>query len=213
VRIGLGAALALVLLAAIPFAWTRIAAAGQLYDETELTATADVALVLGAQVTPDGLRPMPFLKGRLDTAADLVRTGHAKVILVSGDGQRSAHNETKVMAEYLVSAGISPSRIVTDPAGLDTYDSCWRAKQVYGLSRALVVTQPYHLARAVALCRHLGIDAIGVGARCDCSAVNLVRNTVRDYFACTKAALDAWRDRGPAIVDPPSDAVARALSI
>ena len=71
------------------------------------------------------------------------------------------------------------------------------------MTKALVVTQPYHLARAVALCRHLGLDADGVGARCDgCLSLNLMRNWTRDYFACSKAALEAYRAARPR--SPPS---------
>ena len=107
---------------------------------------------------------------------------------------------------------MDPRRIVTDPDGLDTYDSCVRARQVYGVTRALVVTQPYHLARAVALCRRVGIDADGVGARCDCVPLNVARNAARDYLATSKAAWDLWRGRPPAVGSPPSDEVDRALA-
>jgi vancomycin permeability regulator SanA len=218
IRLLLVVGMVVVALAAIPFGWTRVEAAGHLYDEADLTSTAapsaDVVIVLGAQVAPGGTQPMPFLRGRLDTAADLVRNGHAKVILVSGDATGGSGDETTVMAGYLTDeSGIDPARVVIDPYGLDTYDSCLRAKEVYGVARALVVTQPYHLARAVALCRHVGIDADGVGARCDgCVRLNLVRNSVRDYFACSKAALDAVRNRPPAVPSPPSTALTEALS-
>jgi vancomycin permeability regulator SanA len=118
------------------------------------------------------------------------------------------------MAAYLVGdLGVDPRRVVVDPDGLDTYDSCRRARTVYGVSRALVVTQAYHLSRAVALCRDAGISADGVRAGCaGCRTITLVRNTARDYAACTKAAFDALVDRAPGVVSPPSRAVADALS-
>jgi vancomycin permeability regulator SanA len=205
-------------LAAWPYAWTQIAAKGHLYDEADLSGgggpRADVVLVLGSQVAPGGTEPMPFLRGRLDTAAALVSGGHAKVILVSGDAAGSSGDETTVMRSYLTDhAGVDPSRVLIDPYGLDTYDSCARANQVFGVNKALVVTQPYHLARAVALCRHLGIDADGVGARCDgCLSLNLMRNWTRDYFACSKAALEAYQDRPPAVISEPSSAVLDAVA-
>lgn len=214
-RIGLIAALIVTALAAIPFGWTRVSAAGHLYAESDPELpSADVVLVLGAQVAPDGSQPMPFLRGRLDTAAALVRGGHGKVILVSGDGNGGSGNETTVMTNYLTtSGGIDPKRVVADPYGLDTHDSCVRAKRVYGVERALVVTQPYHLARAVALCRDAGLDADGVGARCDgCVSLNLARNSVRDYFACTKAALDAFHNREPGVTSDPTSAVRDAVA-
>lgn len=170
-------------------------------------------MVLGAQVAPGGAGPLQYLRGRLDTAAALLRAGRARVILVSGDGRGASGDETAVMTAYLTGpAGIPANRVVADPYGLDTYDSCVRARRVFGVTRLLVVTQGYHLPRAVTLCRHAGIDTDGVIARCDrCNPVNLPRNYVRDYFACTKAALDAWRNRKPAVSSPPSDAVRAAL--
>jgi vancomycin permeability regulator SanA len=216
VRLGLLTALGVTLVAAVPYGWTQSAAAGHLYAESQLSPAggprADVLLVLGSQVAPGGTEPMPFLKGRLDTAASLARSGYAKVVLVSGDAGGGSGDETAVMASYLVRSGVDPGRIVTDPYGLDTYDSCVRANRVYGVTRALVVTQPYHLARAVALCRHAGIDADGVGARCDGCGLNVVRNALRDYLACTKVAVDVLRDRDPVVVSPPSRAVADALA-
>ena len=213
VRIGLYAALVVVAVAAIPFAWTRAVAGGHLYDEAD-APEAEVALVLGAQVAPNGTAPMPFLRGRLDTAAWLVEHGRARVLLVSGDATGGSGNETAVMTSYLTgSRGVDAARVVADPYGRDTYDSCRRARDVYGVTRALIVTQSYHLARAVALCRHVGIDADGVAARCDgCLSLNLVRNAARDYFACTKASFDALRDRPPAVPSPPDGAVTAALA-
>jgi vancomycin permeability regulator SanA len=208
---------ALVVLSALPFAWVHIDAAGPMLNESDLAGGKglheDVAMVLGAQVEPDGVTPRPYLKGRLDTAAQLYRDGNVRVILVSGDGDGTSGDETQVMTRYLVAHGVDPARIVTDPYGLDTYDSCRRAHDVYGLRRMLVVTQPYHLPRAVALCRSMGIDATGVGARCDgCDLFQLAYNATRDYFAASKAALDLIRGRPPAMTSPPSTAITQALA-
>ena len=117
------------------------------------------------------------------------------------------------MARYLTGLGVDPRRIVADPHGLDTYDTCVRARDVYGVTRALVVTQSYHLSRAVALCRHVGVEAEGVAARCDgCATTLLLGKAVRDYFACVKAAWDAVRNRPPAVTSPPDPAVRDALA-
>jgi vancomycin permeability regulator SanA len=187
-------------LAAAPFAWTRIAAGGHLYEVAD-APDADVVIVFGAQVAPGGTRPMPFLAGRLRTGAELVHAGKAKTILVSGDANGGSGNETSVMRDYLTSElGIDPARVMIDPYGLDSYDTCARAVRVYGVRRALLVTQSYHLARAVTLCRQLGMDADGVAAGCaDCKRTTLVANTVRDFFACSKAALDVISGRDPKI--------------
>ncbi|WP_233558908.1 SanA/YdcF family protein [Micromonospora radicis] len=106
-----------------------------------------------------------------------------------------------------------PVRVVADPHGLDTYDSCLRAREVYGVERALIVTQSYHLSRAVTLCRQLGIDAVGVPARCSgCGTGLLAEKAVRDYFASGKAAWDAIRRRPPAVDSPTHSGVSDALA-
>lgn len=217
VRVAVVAVLALIVAAAGPFIWVRVAAAGHIYTEADLAGAggprADVVIVLGGQVAPDRTRPYNFLQGRLDTAAALVTAGRARVILVSGDANGRSGNETTVMRDYLASIGVDPDRVVEDPYGLDTYDTCVRARDVYGITTALIVTQGHHVARAVALCRQAGIDADGVVAGCpDCRWSTQAQNWVRDYFAATKAAWDAWRDRRPAVESPPSTEVADALT-
>src|SRR4051812_7645315 len=200
------------LLLSAPWMWTVLAAAGHRHDAAGAPA-ADVVLVLGTTVAPDG-RPENRLAGRLATAAELLRTGRARVVLVSGDGGGDSGDETAAMTSYLTGPlGVDPARVVADPSGLDTYDSCARARDVYGVRRALVVTQAYHLSRAVALCRTLGIDTEGVTARCDgCGTTLLAEKAVRDYFAAIKAARDAISHRDPLVTSPRSPAVTDALS-
>ncbi|WP_091643494.1 SanA/YdcF family protein [Micromonospora pallida] len=207
-----GVGVVALLLASAPWLWTTISAQGHLYDASD-APTADVVVVLGTAVAQDGREPGARLSGRLQTAAELVRDGRARVVLVSGDGGGTSGDETSVMTAYLTERlGVDPRRVVADPHGLDTYDSCVRVREVYGVTRVLVVTQSYHLARAVTLCRHVGLDADGVAARCDdCSATLLVGKTVRDYFASGKAAWDAVRRRPPAVVSPADPGVRDAL--
>jgi vancomycin permeability regulator SanA len=122
-----------------------------------------VALVLGKLVYPDGT-PSPLLRARLELAGKLYRAGKVQALLVSGDGgSRPGYDEVAVMRRWLIEHGVPARRIVPDPAGFDTYASCARARSVFGVGRAIVVTNSYHLPRAVALCRHSGIDAFGVG--------------------------------------------------
>ncbi|MEU7840664.1 ElyC/SanA/YdcF family protein [Micromonospora sp. NPDC049114] len=203
----------LLVLSSVPWLWTTFGAHGHTYGEADAPA-ADVVIVLGTAVTADGRQPGERLAGRLETAAELVRTGRARVVLVSGDGGGTSGDEPTVMTAYLTETlGVDPRRVVADPFGLDTYDSCIRAKDVYGVQRALVVTQSYHLSRAVTLCRHLGLDVDGVTARCDgCGPGLLARKAVRDYFASGKAAWDAVRGRPPAVRSSVSPAVRDALS-
>ena len=200
------------LLASVPWMWTTGAAYRHLHSADD-APQADVVIVLGTEVAADRRQPGVRLAGRLETAAALVNSGRARAILVSGDGGGDSGDEPTVMTAYLTEQlGIDGQRVVADPFGLDTYDSCARAREVYGITRALVVTQSDHLSRAVTLCRHLGIDADGVTARCaDCSAFLLASKAVRDYLASGKAAWDAVRRRPPAVRSPQDPGIQDAL--
>jgi len=203
--------LVVLVFASAPWLWTMLAARGHVYAEAD-APTADVVIVLGTEVAADRQRPGDRLAGRLETAAELVTSGRAKVVLVSGDGGGASGDEPAVMTTYLAERGVDPGRVVADPFGLDTYDTCARAREVYGVERALIVTQSYHLSRAVTLCRHLGLDVDGVVARCDaCGAALLAEKSVRDYFASGKAAWDAVRSRPPAVRSPADPAIQEAL--
>ncbi|MFR9776750.1 vancomycin high temperature exclusion protein [Micromonospora sp. MS34] len=177
-------------------AWIRGAADGHLFTETDVPA-APVALVLGTKVSADGT-PSPFLTGRLEIAQRLFDAGKVRAILVSGDNMNADYNEPDAMRRWLVDRGVPGDKVVLDYAGFDTYDSCARAKRIFGVDRATVVTQSFHLPRAVSLCRHLGIDANGVG---DDTARRYAQrwwiSSTREYGACVKAAVDVLSGRDP----------------
>ncbi|AXE39796.1 hypothetical protein JS278_02659 [Acidipropionibacterium virtanenii] len=122
----------------------------------EQTPSRDVAIVFGAAVLPDGT-PSNYLRGRLDVAADLYESGRVRAILVSGDNSTHNYNEPDNMKRYLVdSRGVPTAKVVTDYAGFDTYDTCVRARRIFGVTSAALVTQDYHLTRALATCRMTG---------------------------------------------------------
>ncbi|WFE99879.1 ElyC/SanA/YdcF family protein [Micromonospora sp. WMMD964] len=177
--------------------WVRDTADGHLYREADVP-TAPVALVLGTKVDADGT-PSPVLAARLEIARRLFDAGRVSAILVSGDNMNADYNEPEAMQGWLVDRGVPARKVVLDYAGFDTYDSCARARQIFGVRRATVVTQSFHLPRAVALCRRLGIDAQGVG---DDSAKQYSLTwrfgSVRENGACLKAALDVLSGREPA---------------
>jgi len=168
----------------------------------------DVTLVMGAAMW--GGQPSPSLQQRLDVVAQLYKTGKTKVIIVSGHVDHS-YNEPKGMRAALVAQGVPASRIVLDPAGDDTYSSCARARDVYGLTSLIVVTQTYHLPRAVATCRLLGIDATGVGTGQVSHNATWLRYALREVAANAKLMLDTAVNRQVA-VGGPSAAVQKALS-
>ncbi|MFF0316917.1 vancomycin high temperature exclusion protein [Micromonospora sp. NPDC005252] len=177
--------------------WVRGESEGHLYSEADVPA-APVALVLGTKVDADGT-PSPVLAARLEIARRLLDAGLVSAILVSGDNMNADYNEPEAMLRWLVDRGVPARKVVLDYAGFDTYDSCARARQIFGVQRATVVTQSFHLPRAVALCRRLGIDAQGVG---DDSAKRYSRTwrfgSLRENGACLKAAVDVLSGREPA---------------
>ena len=164
--------------------WAYTASAGHRYGLADAPA-APVVIVLGAEVGT------PFLSGRLDATVELVRAGKARSVLVSGNAAGTSGDETKEMTAYLTARGVSRAKITVDGQGLDTYDTCARAVRVVGIRRALVVTQGYHVPRAVSLCRSLGMDADGVEAACDCGGFLLFRNEAREWLATVRAVKDA----------------------
>jgi vancomycin permeability regulator SanA len=191
-----------------PSAALRVYAAG--YTRDVATAPAEpVAIVYGAGV--HGLTPTPFLARRLDVAIALYRRGAVRVILCSGDYAGPSYDEPAAMRAYLLAHGIPDAAIVLDGQGMDTWASCWRARHVYGVTHALLVSQNFHIPRAVALCRAVGIIAYGVpdtgeigsGFRQTCS------DTAREIPAAFKAGLQVLgfgttpRDAGtsPAVTD------------
>nr|WP_245679475.1 ElyC/SanA/YdcF family protein [Actinomadura hibisca] len=173
-----------------------LAPTGWAYAETaryrqpvERVPATPVALVLGAGIWQE--QPSLLLARRLDLAAELYRTGKVKVLLVSGDNRRHGYDEPTVMRDYLVRHGVPEGRVVRDFAGLDTWDSCARAKRIFKVERVTVVTQRFHLPRAVALCRAAGMEAYGVGD--DSMGGNRTEATVGGYLREPLAMLKAVR--------------------
>lgn len=126
------------------------------------TTDAECIVVLGAGVREGA--PSPILEDRLAEALALHRAGRAKKVLVSGDHHTRDYDEPNTMRAWLEARGIPRSDIFMDHAGLDTYSSMWRAKHVFGVERTIVVTQRFHLPRAVWTARALGMTAIGSAA-------------------------------------------------
>jgi SanA protein len=122
-----------------------------------------VAIVFGAGLWRDG-RPTPVLRDRVATAAELYFSGKVEKLLMSGDNSQANYNEPGAMREYALALGIPDEAIVQDYAGRRTYDTCYRAREIFGIQEAILVTQSFHLPRALYVCNHLGISAIGVPA-------------------------------------------------
>ena len=122
-----------------------------------------VALVLGAGVLPDGT-PSPYLQWRVDTAVKLYKAHRVHVLLMSADNSSKHYNEPVAMQKLAHSEGVPQKAIVLDYAGFSTYDSCYRAGAIFKVKSAIIVSQGYHLPRAVMTCNDLGVSSIGVRA-------------------------------------------------
>ena len=141
---------------------------------------APVALVFGAGLAPGGV-PSAVLAQRLDTAMALWKAGKAKSVLVSGDNSDRFHDETRAMRRYLVEHGLPEQAVLGDDSGLSTYDSCVRAFTVFQVRKALLVTQGFHLPRALYIANSVGMDAWGVAA--DEGLPSTRRYAVREMFS------------------------------
>lgn len=130
-------------------------------EAKELT-DVDYILLLGASV--HGKEPSPVLRSRLDTGIDLYRMGISERMLMSGDSSDQYYDEVGTMQLYAVNAGIEVEKIDLDSQGLCTYDSMKRAKEIYGTDKVVVVTQRYHMYRALYVAQKLGMEAYGVAS-------------------------------------------------
>lgn len=149
----------------------------------------DCILVLGASVEASG-QPSPMLRDRLDLAQYLYNEGYSDKILVTGDNGEVEYNEVKAMEDYLLEKGVKEKSIVCDYAGFSTYDSIYRAKNIFGAKRILIVTQGYHLSRALYIAEALDLDAFGaasdqkiyIGQKSRDAREILARD--KDFFMC-----------------------------
>jgi SanA protein len=141
---------------------TGLYARGRVYSMAEVPGRR-VAIVFGAGLWRDGTAT-PVLYDRVQAAAGLYRAGKVEKLLMSGDNRFIDYNEPAVMREVALSLGVPEQAIVLDYAGRSTYDTCYRARAIFQLDQTILVTQAFHLPRAIYLCNHLGVSSIGVEA-------------------------------------------------
>jgi vancomycin permeability regulator SanA len=146
----------------------------------EQAPSAPVALIYGAGLARQK-KPSPVLAQRLDAAFTLFRAGKVQKLLLSGDNSDPYHDETEAMRRYAVAQGIPESALLSDDLGLSTYESSARAYRVFGVRQAILVTQAFHLPRALYLANSMGIDAYGVAA--DGQNADRSRYQLRELFS------------------------------
>lgn len=146
----------------LPRLLTALYAVGRTFSIEEVPPQR-VAIVFGAGLRHDGT-PTLVLRDRVETAARLYFAGKVEKLLLSGDNRFVDYNEPEAMRQYALSLGVPNEALVLDYAGRRTYDTCYRAKAIFGLQSAILVTQNFHLPRALFTCNALGLKATGVGA-------------------------------------------------
>lgn len=149
---------------------------------------ADCILILGAGVKDD--KPKPMLRDRLLTGIELYKSGAAKKIIMSGDHGRADYDEVNVMRAFALEQGVRAEDIFLDHAGFSTYDSVYRAKNIFGAENIIIVSQKYHLYRALYISEKLDVKAAGVSANLNTYGGQLKRDIReiiardKDFFKC-----------------------------
>lgn len=131
-------------------------------DQTSDLEGYDAILILGAGVS--GNSPSPMLEDRLKKGIEVYFQGAASKIIMSGDHSREDYDEVNVMKDYATKMGVSSVNVFMDHAGFSTYDSLYRAKEIFKANKIIIVTQEYHLYRALYIAKSLGLEAIGIPA-------------------------------------------------
>ena len=175
----------------------RAAVSPFVYESIDNVPQAEVVIILGASVVAG--KPSPILADRANAAIALYSAGKATKILVTGDNAALSHDEVTPVRKYLLDADIPAQDIFLDHAGFDTYSSIYRAQAVFKVQAAIIVTQDFHLPRALWIARRLGLEAYGVTAEGGTSSTH---NYLREIPASLKAILDTLAHREPKSLGP-----------
>jgi len=163
-----------------------------------------LAIVFGAGLRRDG-SPTSVLRSRVDAAAELYFTGKVEKLLMSGDNRFLEYNEPESMRRYAISLGVPDEAIAMDYAGRRTYDTCFRAKEIFDADDVLLVTQKFHLPRALYLCNALGMKATGVEANTRRFwSVSLFIWNLREMLATTGAFIDLYVTKPQPVLGEPN---------
>lgn len=165
--------------------------AGMKYiNEADSVPKGDAILVLGARVYADGNVSL-MLNDRLTAGYELYKKGKAPKIIVSGDHGRKDYDEVNAMKSFLIERGVPPEDIFMDHAGFSTYESLYRARDIFQVKKLIISSQQFHLMRAVFISRELGLEAYGVAADKHVYHGMMLRNEIREIAARNKDFLIA----------------------
>ncbi len=187
----------------------RVYSAGRAKDEIytlDSVPEKPVAIVFGAWVDPNG-DPSAMLADRVATGAKLYQAGKVNALLLTGDNHIDSYNEPEAMRQYALELGVPDAALVLDYAGFRTYDSCYRARDIFKVDQAILVTQAFHLDRALLTCNGLGIESVGVasdGVRAEGYARSaLLISQTREFPSTVFALVDLISNRQPMYLGDP----------
>lgn len=178
---------------AVSYAVINVSSDKYIYNDINKLPHVQAVLIPGAAILLSG-ELSPVLRDRVDMAISVYKKGVVDKILVTGDNSSLTHNEVNPMKKYLLRNGIPERDIFLDHAGFDTYSSMYRARQVFLVQSMIVVSQAFHLPRAVYIARQLGIDAYGMEAD---RGHYLFYNNIREVFGDVKALVNLFFERRP----------------
>jgi SanA protein len=180
-------------------------ASSQIYT-LDTVADYPVAIIFGAWVKPDGL-PSDMLADRVNMGAQLYQSGKVKALLLTGDNHITTYNEPEAMRQYALELGVPDAALVLDYAGFRTYDSCYRAHAIFEVEQAILVTQAFHMDRALLTCNGLGINAVGIAADTvrleGYNTKDLLISELREFPSTTFALIDLIRNKQPTFLGEP----------
>lgn len=187
----------------------RMFSAWQAHDNIytlESVPERPVAIIFGAQIYSSG-RLSAMLADRVAMGAKLYQQGKVRALLLTGDNSEVSYNEPEAMRQYALRLGVPDDAIVLDYAGFRTYDSCYRARDIFQVSGATLVTQDFHLDRALLVCNALGVDSVGVAADMVSSerysARALLSSQLREFPSTALSVFDLLRGEKPTYLGEP----------
>jgi SanA protein len=167
-----------------------------IYNSTDSIPTCKTAILLGTSKFMRSGTKNYFFYNRIKAAETLFKSGKVQFVIISGDNSLSYYNEPEDMKKELMKAGVPDSCIFLDYAGFRTFDSMIRAKEVFGQTKFIVVSQEFHNERAIFIARKYGIEAYGYNAE-DVSAASGFKTKVRELFARVKVFIDVYSNKQP----------------
>ncbi len=191
--------------------YSAVRAQPQIYT-LETVPERPVAIIFGASVLPSG-RPSAMLADRVRMGAELYTAGKVRALLLTGDNSIETYNEPEAMRRFALELGVPDSALVLDYAGFRTYDSCYRARDIFQVDQAILVTQAYHLDRALLTCNGLQVESIGVAADAmrptGYARRSLVSGQLRELPATVASVFDLLINRQPTYLGDPLPIFAR----